>query len=66
MTSKFQQRHYEAVAAIFAAERPGDNWDANKRVQHNLLLDKFVATFSADNSKFRIDLFVKAAGGRAA
>lgn len=61
--SAFARRHYEAIADVFAAQRPGDNWDANKRVQHNLLLRDMVETLRRDNAAFKAERFVKRAGG---
>jgi hypothetical protein len=65
LTQGFRKRHYEAIAAIFKVERPADNWDASKRMQHNCLLCNFVALFHADNPRFDAARFVEACGGYA-
>lgn len=59
----FAKRQYEAIAAVFKKEKPGDNWDANKRVQHNLVLSSMIDAFKVDNPGFKPEKFVEAAGG---
>lgn len=64
--ASFSRRHYEAVAKVFKDNKPADNWDANKRLQHNLLLRDLVRVFRRDNDGFKPDRFIAAAGGEAA
>jgi hypothetical protein len=63
---KFTSRHYIAIASVFRHNRPLDNWDANKRVQFNALLQDMVLLMRDDNPRFDVDHFVAAAGGYAA
>lgn len=63
MAVKFNKRQYETIAAVFAKEKPGANWDANKRVQHNLLLSSMTDALKLDNPEFKPDRFLEAAGG---
>lgn len=59
----FQKRHYEQIAALLKAERPGEHWDANKRMQWQLIVNSFTRLFASDNCRFQGDRFVDACGG---
>ena len=59
------RRDYVKFAELFRMERPGDNWDANKRVQHNLLLKGTMRIFKSDNGRFDENRFLAACGGYA-
>ena len=59
----FTRRHYEALAKVFAENKPQPNWDANKRTQHDLLLRDLSAMLQMDNQGFKRSRFVEAAGG---
>ena len=56
----FSKRHYEAIALVFQAEKPGKNWDANKHVQWELLRNSMARLFASDNSAFKWDRFIAA------
>lgn len=63
--ARYAERHYADAAMIFRLNRPLDHWDANKRVQHNLLLRGFVELFEGDNVGFVAERFIAVAGGYA-
>jgi hypothetical protein len=63
---KFTKRQYIAIASVFKHNRPLDSWNANKRVQFNVLLKDMVLLMRDDNPRFDVDKFLAAVGGYAA
>jgi hypothetical protein len=57
------RKHYVQFAELFRTEKPGDNWDANKRTQHNMLLKGMMEILKRDNPRFKESRFLDAAGG---
>ena len=57
------RKDYVKFANAFKSERPGENWDANKRVQWNLLVKAIADVLKSDNSAFRREQFIEASGG---
>lgn len=63
MSSKFQQRHFEAIAQVMqniAPERFDSTNDLERRVQHAATVRALVALFAADNPNFSADRFERA------
>ncbi len=64
--SKFQQRHYEAIASLMKETTPVLNgkkdWirDPDRLDHHYDLIKKFCEFFAADNPNFKPDKFTKA------
>jgi hypothetical protein len=56
------RKHFEALAAALKAEKPGDNWDPNKRVQWDLDVKAIANAVASFNPNFDRDRFLKAAG----
>jgi hypothetical protein len=56
------KKDYIKIAAAFKAERPGDNWDPNKRVQWELDIKAITGVLAGDNSRFDTDRFLLACG----
>lgn len=63
MRNMFAKRHYEAIAAAMKTERPGDHWDANKRLQWDRDVLGLIDLFVRDNLAFRPSQFLEACGG---
>jgi hypothetical protein len=59
----FSKRHYEAIAAAMAGNRPGEHWDANKHVQWNGDVAALARAFKFDNASFKPSRFIAACGG---
>lgn len=59
-TSKFQKRHYEAVAALLANQNPGINWDGYDMWEK--IVWQFCEDFKEDNPNFNIHKFLEACG----
>lgn len=57
------RQHFEAIAAALKANRPGENWDANKRVQWNLDARAMAQVAARFNSGFKPQRFYDACGG---
>ena len=57
------RKDYKAIAEAFKAERPGENWDANKRVQWDLCVKAVARVLASDNERFDHDVFIAACGG---
>ncbi len=56
--SKFQQRHYQAVAQVIQQiETDGDDKDGLRR---EVIAKEFADMFKADNANFKRDLFMYA------
>ena len=58
--SKFQKRHYEAVATVMLSTRVNS---VRGLSQWDMTVHAFIATFKHDNSKFDTAKFLKACGG---
>lgn len=63
MASKFQRRHYEAVAATLKRCKPDKDtaWGSNLKLWEEVCLE-FVRTFRADNGNFHTYRFYAACG----
>ena len=57
------RKDHVRIAEVFKDNRPGENWDANKRVMWNLLAKNIASALKADNDAFNIELFANACGG---
>ena len=57
------RKDYIKLAGAFKAERPGENWDANKRVQWDQNVKAITNVLKADNSRFDTAKFITACGG---
>lgn len=55
--------HFNALANALASERPGDNWDANKRVQWNQDVKAIASVCNQFNNGFDRSRFIDACGG---
>ena len=64
MRSKFQRRHYEAIAEVLAEIRRGIPLDLFLQTQYQATVDRFIHTFEQDNPRFREDQFRQATEGR--
>ena len=60
MATMFQQRHYEALALMMQAAKPEDHWDANKKTQWEVIRNRMVEMFKADNARFKPTRFMAA------
>lgn len=56
------KRHFIALARALLAERPGDNWDANKKVQWELDCKAVAKVCLAQNPRFDRGKFLLACG----
>jgi hypothetical protein len=56
------KKDYIKFAAAFKAEKPGDNWDPNKRVQWELDIKAITRVLAADNDRFDYNRFNEACG----
>ena len=52
-----------SLAQALKAERPGEHWDANKRMQWNLCVKAVARVVSKHSITWQIDVFVAACGG---
>jgi hypothetical protein len=57
------RKDYVKLAGALKAERPGENWDANKRVQWDQDVKAIVCVLLSDNPRFDQNKFVAACGG---
>ncbi len=57
------RKDYVRLAEVFKDNRPEEHWDANKRVQWNLLVNGMAKALNADNHAFKPERFVDACGG---
>ena len=57
------KKHFIALAAALKGERPGENWDANKRMQWNLDVKAVVRVCKQFNGIFDTGRFIDACGG---
>ncbi len=56
------KKHFEALAFELKAERPGDGWDPNKRVQWELDVKAVASVAGRFNPAFDRGRFLKACG----
>lgn len=56
------RKHFKMLADNLRAERPGENWDANKLVQWNLCVKAVAKTCKWANSGFKFERFYTACG----
>ena len=56
------KKDYVKIAAAFASEKPGSNWDPNKRVQWELDIKAIVKVLALDNIRFDYLRFYAACG----
>jgi hypothetical protein len=56
------RKHFRALADALKAEKPGDNWNPNKRVQWELDVKAIANTCAQFNSNFKRDRFLTACG----
>lgn len=47
-----QRRHFQFIADTLKGEKPGKNWDANKRLQWELMVRAFAKACARTNSGF--------------
>jgi len=57
------RKDYVIISEVFNNNRPGENWDANKRVQWNLLVKDMASALKSDNNAFKPERFMDACGG---
>lgn len=57
MTSKFQQRHYEAIAQLLQDEYPAQGRKQSRAEYREQIVRAFVDLFSYDNDNFNRDRF---------
>lgn len=57
------RKDYIKLAGALKAERPGENWDANKRVQWDQDVKAIARVLESDNKLFKTDVFTAACGG---
>jgi hypothetical protein len=55
-----QRRHFQFIADTLRSEKPGRNWDANKRAQWELMVRAFAKACARTNSNFKPDKFLAA------
>jgi len=62
----FQRRHYQAVAAILAAQRTiaASTGDMFALTLVDIIIGQFAACFAADNPRFSESRFIEAAQGK--
>jgi hypothetical protein len=56
------RKHFRALADALKAEKPGDNWSANKHVQWALDVKAIANTCAQFNSNFKRSRFLTACG----
>jgi hypothetical protein len=56
------RKHFKALADALKAEKPGDNWNPNKRVQWELDVKAIADTCAQFNPNFKRDRFLTACG----
>jgi hypothetical protein len=57
------KKHFEYMANALRCARPGENWDANKKVQWDLCVRAVADTCKHFNGAFDRERFLKACGG---
>lgn len=57
------KQHFQYLAQALKMERPGENWDPNKKVQWDLDVKAIANVCKHFNGAFQRDRFLKAAGG---
>lgn len=57
------KRHHEALANALNGTRPGENWDANKRVQWNMDVKTIAGVCFSFNPGFDMEKFIQTCGG---
>lgn len=57
------RQHFQALATALESNRPGENWDANKKVQWNLDVKAVAGACRQFNTGFKADRFYAACGG---
>jgi hypothetical protein len=56
------RKHFKALAESLKAEKPGENWNPNKRVQWELDVQAIANTCARFNSNFKRERFLAACG----
>jgi hypothetical protein len=56
------RKHFRALADALKAEKPGDNWNPNKRVQWELDVKAIANTCAMFNCRFNRSRFLTACG----
>lgn len=56
------RKDYIIVADALKASKPADHWDANKKAQWIVSLNRLCEHFLKDNARFNRGLFLKACG----
>jgi hypothetical protein len=56
------RKHFNALAAALKAEKPGENWSANKHVQWELDVKAIADTCAKFNPNFKLERFLAACG----
>jgi hypothetical protein len=57
------RKDYKLLAGALKSERPGENWDANKRVQWNQDVKAIARVLASDNVRSNHGVFIAACGG---
>ena len=57
------RKDYINLALALKAERPGEHWDADKRVQWTLDVKAIARVCERDNPRFKTPTFFTACGG---
>jgi hypothetical protein len=57
------RQHFKALADALASERPGDSWDANKKIQWMQDCKAVASVCKHFNPGFKPDRFYTACGG---
>ena len=60
LTLELQHRHFAFMAAVLKSEKPGSNWDVNKRLQWQLMVRSFADACSRTNPRFDRERFLAA------
>ena len=60
---KMTRKHFKAISNALKAERPGEHWNANKRVQWDLCVKAIAEACAAQNEWFKREQFYEACGG---
>ena len=56
------KKHFVAIAEALRSEKPGENWDPNKRVQWMLDVRAIARVLASYNAAFDLERFLTAAG----
>lgn len=57
------KKHFNAIAAALKAERPGENWNANKHAQWDNDVRAMARVCRSFNPLFDVGPFIEACGG---